>query len=69
MGGAVPSLSVKELQAIDLASRGLVCKEAARRMGLSPGRVRNVLARARAKTGTTNTTHLVAWCFRHGLLG
>lgn len=66
---AIPSLTVRELQVIDLVSRGITQKQAARLLKISEGRVQQLLGRARKKTGSESTAHLVGWAFRRGLLG
>lgn len=66
---AIPSLTVRELQVIDLVSRGLTQKETARLLKIGESRVQQLLGRARKKTGTDSSAHLVGWAFRRGLLG
>lgn len=52
-------LSPREQEALRLAGEGLSAKEVARRLGLSPGTVRNLLSEAYLKLGAKN--RLEAW--------
>ncbi len=52
-------LSPREQEALRLAGEGLSAKEVARRLGLSPGTVRNLLSEAYLKLGARN--RLEAW--------
>lgn len=62
-------LSTRELEVLDLASRGETAKEIALHLSLSVETVNTLLARARRKLGATRTTHAVALAIRMGLLG
>lgn len=66
---AIPSLTIRELQCIDLVSRGLTQKETARLLKIGESRVAQLLSHARKKTNTQSTRHLISWAFRRGLLG
>jgi DNA-binding NarL/FixJ family response regulator len=62
------SFTERQLQALQLASRGLTGRQIANRMGLAWGTVRQHLLSARRACGAVNTTQAVAIALRLGLI-
>ncbi len=60
-------LSEREQEIIRLVARGLVSKEVADQLGLSPRTVEKHRARILAKLGLHDVPMLVRWCLRNGL--
>ena len=61
-------LTPTERKVMELAAEGLLVKQIALRMGLSPLTVKNHLARVRRRLGATDKAHAVATALRAGLL-
>jgi DNA-binding NarL/FixJ family response regulator len=60
-------LSEREQEVVRLVARGLVSKEVADQLGLSPRTVEKHRARILAKLGLRDVPMLVRWCLRNGL--
>lgn len=65
LGPAV--LSEREKEVVRLVARGLVSKEIAAQLGLSPRTVEKHRARILARLGLHDVPMLVRWCLRNGL--
>lgn len=61
-------LTPTERKVMELAAEGLLVKQIAARLGLSPLTVKNHLARVRRRLGATDKAHAVATALRAGLL-
>ena len=61
-------LTPTERKVMELAAEGLLVKQIAARLGLSPLTVKNHLARIRRRLGATDKAHAVATALRAGLL-
>lgn len=61
-------LTPTERKIMELAAEGLLVKQIAVRLGLSPLTVKNHLARVRRRLGATDKAHAVATALRAGLL-
>ena len=61
-------LTPTERKVMELAAEGLLVKQIAVRLGLSPLTVKNHLARIRRRLGATDKAHAVATALRAGLL-
>ena len=61
------TLSEREQEVVRLVARGLVSKEVASQLGLSPRTVEKHRARILAKLGLHDVPTLVRWCLRNGL--
>lgn len=61
-------LSVREKEALQLASDGCSLSEIGCEMGVSQSTVKTLLVRARRKLNARNTTHAVAIAIRCGLI-
>ena len=61
------ALSEREREIVRLVARGLVSKEVAGQLGLSPRTVEKHRARILAKLGLHDVPTLVRWCLRNGL--
>ena len=61
-------LTPTERKVMELAAEGLLVKQIALRLGLSPLTVKNHLARVRRRLGATDKAHAVATALRAGLL-
>lgn len=62
------ALTDREAQVLQLVADGLSNKEAASRLGLSPGTVKSHLARIAHKLGTGDRAHMVALTMRAGAI-
>lgn len=60
-------LTEREREVVRLVARGLLSKEVADRLGLSPRTVEKHRARILAKLGLHDVPTLVRWCLRNGL--
>jgi len=61
------ALTDREQEVVRLVARGLLSKEVADRLGLSPRTVEKHRARILAKLGLHDVPTLVRWCLRNGL--
>lgn len=61
-------LTPREVEVLDLASRGLANKEIAAKLCVSPMTVKTHLARLTEHTGQQGRAGLVGWAFRNGYL-
>ncbi len=66
--GAVPHLSTREREVLELAELGKSNKQIARDLGISPGTARNYLADAAAKLGAANRVEASRKARQMGLL-
>lgn len=66
--GSTEALSNREMEVTLLAARGLSNGEISDRLGIARNTVKNHLARAFMKTGTSNRTELARWAIERGML-